>query len=381
MSGWCATGEIKVGDFNFDGQSDALCVTVNNMYLLYGAQKSFVPASSSIDGNITSNIESLIQGWSNSQKIYAGDFDGDRYSDILRINTDSLDILYGDKNNIFISRVNDTLQGFNVTGVAASITSCYNADSHHIIIADVNGDGRSDIYCDTVPGTTIYSKVKPYTNPLKSLKIIVENITLLSPNYGQDIQRSSDINQQTHNNIIPGDQQSWSEANSFVQKNVVQSVYFPFDCLNMGIYTTEVDFVLSQYLQVNERVLWNYGDPTSIRSVYLEAYSQWINGNLVQYESIPIDFFSLTINTPTGSCLKHTLVNNYATLAITYNASATLYMYDQGQLVTGDTLEGLATEIVTSASLSNDAMSVTFPIQGHIIVNLLGVGDGQLDQC
>lgn len=383
LDNWCKEGISLVGKFDFNKQEDIICIDYTRFYILYGQEGgTFLPANHNIanekkDGRL--NLSISTSTWTPDHKVLVGDFDGDRYSDLIKINQNSVDILYGSKNGFFVQRTN-THQSFkNLAG----ITQCYNVDINLFYIRDIDKDGRDDIMC--IKGSEdiiIFSRVDGYTNPLNKITMVVHNVALKPAHHLQNIQRNNDLSITSINNTIPANQNAKLNNVATLEKQVIHDIYFPFDCAKLDNFDSVVHFALSDSYNISETVLWKDGKTTVNHLVDLEFSAQWINQKL-EIISNQVNTYNVNTALSSGVCLNSKLNNNYISLIMNYNASVQMYIEESNLAVpiSGERLKEIAQEIIPTFELDNTGESVIFPIQGHVILNLLGIGYGESTYC
>lgn len=135
-------------DYNGDGRSDILFIKEGTAKV-YEFNISFNAAGNPMIGN-PSFIEVSSGGYPTSaHEVYTGDFNGDGIIDVLTyVSGAGWEIGYGRGNGFF----NDirSLTSLNMNGTPCGSTNAFRS----IIVADFDGDGRSDIFDATRPGAS-----------------------------------------------------------------------------------------------------------------------------------------------------------------------------------------------------------------------------------
>lgn len=122
---------ITTIDFDGDGKTEILITKDYQSYVIR-IQRVSATTGYSFSASVVYTTSSIIK----DNKVYAGDFNGDRKTDILvRSNSGSWNILYGTGTS-FISKAFVFQQTADVTA---------SSNTHGVFISDFNGDGLSDI--------------------------------------------------------------------------------------------------------------------------------------------------------------------------------------------------------------------------------------------
>jgi RHS repeat-associated protein len=147
---------LVVGDFNGDGRADFFFQPTapgGTSAVVYadanGQFTSSAPAQSWIDGYLGFN-------WSVSDaNVYAGDFNGDGHTDLLIQAQPVMGVANGTVSFSYPANMNGAVlsqgntQPFLMTGVQSWSRNAFGVDwsplTHNLVIADFNGDGRSDV--------------------------------------------------------------------------------------------------------------------------------------------------------------------------------------------------------------------------------------------
>jgi hypothetical protein len=134
--GWCSNPHVIVADFNGDGKSDLLC---NNP-----AAGQFEVAFSNGDGSFT--VGPLFSGWCTGGSVSVADVNGDGKADLICTDTSN-------KQTVAFSKGDGTFQiaagGAWPTGSAWCAASG-SSPTDVLRFADLNGDGKADMICNTV---------------------------------------------------------------------------------------------------------------------------------------------------------------------------------------------------------------------------------------
>ena len=150
---WCAltTGrQLFIGDFNGDGRDDLLCHQADGRsWIDYAnAQGQFVGTNWSRTGSRTSEDNSWCR-ISSSRQLYIGDFNGDGRHDLLCHQSDGRSwIDYAGAQGRFSGT------DWSRTSTSGDRNWCYISSTRTLFIADLNGDGRSDLLCHQTDGRT-----------------------------------------------------------------------------------------------------------------------------------------------------------------------------------------------------------------------------------
>jgi hypothetical protein len=394
IPGWCQSGTVKIGDFNGDNQSDALCITFDtqtslfNFNLLYGFGGTFSSASENIDGKL-----SQTKNWSKDSKIVIGDFDGDKYSDMLAFNSDGFDLLYGSA-NLFVTKSSFTSNL--LASNQPSAVSCYNTEINHILVGDLNDDKRDDIVCITGSQTIIIDSSTALINKrafkyqsfnVSSLEIssslkttlIVENINLQPITNKNIISRKFDTKIQENKNFIHGNQVLLADLKSELGTKSVNEVVFPHSYLALDSFNVETKFTLYTKIVIPGTL---FGEDNNVnRFVNIDVSAYWLNQNLVLLSSSQLQSFSYSLKVNSGSCLNSKLVTEYIEVKVPYDASARMYIEENQIVKYGQDLISSAQVILPNVALGESSDFVTFTVSGHLILNILGIGYENLDHC
>ncbi|WP_437498123.1 FG-GAP-like repeat-containing protein [Sorangium sp. So ce1099] len=147
---WCTHGgaELHAGDFNADGRTDLLCKDPGRIWIDYtdaGGIFNFVThASEFLDSTFCTHT---------SAKLYTGDVNGDRRTDLICVT--------GSSGNIHLDLAD--ADGFpfgsdDVGAFGAPPELCRAGDTLHVMDAD--GDGRSDLYCQQAGSADTWGSIR-----------------------------------------------------------------------------------------------------------------------------------------------------------------------------------------------------------------------------
>ena len=144
---WCyhVTGQLHLGDFNGDGKQDMLCHDISNGYKWI--------ALANHNGQYTGTSWRKAMGWCKHQgaKLFIGDFNGDHRSDMLCHDT------YTGYKWIALA---DHLGHFHSTNWRRAMRWC-NHNGAELYIGDFNGDRRSDMMCHDNKGKKWIALARP----------------------------------------------------------------------------------------------------------------------------------------------------------------------------------------------------------------------------
>ena len=392
LKDWCSKelpagtpkGVIKVGDFNGDKKDDVLCIEGSNFYLLYSNGANFRPASTSPDGKITIGTSisghgfqtASISDWRSDKKIVVGDFDGDGYADIARLESTTIDVLYGHPDSIFVTRT-DTKWS---SSIASTLSKC--TDINKIIIADTNGDGKDDINCidkDTI--VDVKSEIPSQTIIQEeggSIKFFVEDVQLDKSLASQNIQKSLCSDEYTCKNI-DNTGTLVSLTNKMQHLKAVTDVSFPIYSANLAEHNhAESFFSFSSTYEIPENILWDQGSSMNKKSVKIDFSAHQKNG-VIDLNSNILQTFEQTVEASNVGCYTSTPTTHLISLTIGYKANIKMVVERDNRVLFGTQLEEETEKILESYTIEDGA--ATFPAEGHITVNLLGVGYNTLEHC
>ena len=383
IDGWCREGIVKTGDFNGDKRDDALCIEDNRFLMLHGSKGSFVPASDTEDGVLSLN--GINTGWNRGAKIVVGDFNGDGYKDLAKINQNTIDILYGNKDSHFVSN-NALTASFNSGTSQSTISDCYNTNINRILTGDINNDGRDDIVCVKADDTkvTILSSIEQtepiavsaanYIQSRKRAVMTVKDIVL------DGFDSSTSVNRVVHKdntkieNLHKNTREFISDISDSHDIKVVNEVSYPHGCIGSTNIDTEASFVLSTKYQLPKSFIWQEND-NGVDEIDIEVSAKWVDGNLVAFESNPLSSHDHITNVPAGLRYGTSKINSYMSLTINYQATVTMFVESEdGTLFRSKELLDNARDIVNGFTVDETGNSVSYPISGHININVLGPG-------
>lgn len=384
IDGWCRDGVVKTGDFNGDKRDDALCIEDARFLMLHGSKGSFAPASDTEDGLLSLN--GMNTGWNRAAKILVGDFNGDGYSDLIKINQNSVDILYGNKDSYFISNTPLTAS-FNAGTSQSVISDCYNTDINRILIGDINNDGADDIVCIKADDTrvTILSSLKidditvsvnteNFIQLRKRAVMTVKDIVLSDYDTASSIKRVVRKDDAQVKNLHQNAQEYLSDVSDSDDIKVVNEVSYPHGCLRATNIETEASFVLSTKYQLSKSFIWQEND-NGVDEVDIEVSAKWIDGNLVEMRSNSLSSHDHVSNIPAGFSYNTSKINSYMSLTINYQATVTMFVESEdGILFRSKELLENARDIINGFTVDESGNSVSYPISGHININVLGPG-------
>lgn len=147
LTGWCpatpgfvqpTVGGVAVGDFNGDGKTDVLCSRDGQVQVALSNGSSAFTASAS----------PWASGWCQSRDTwYPADVNGDGRVDLV--------CQMGDSAGALVVGLSNGSSAFTVQQWASGV--CSASDGSEVFLADVNGDGRTDVLChsDSDPSLTV----------------------------------------------------------------------------------------------------------------------------------------------------------------------------------------------------------------------------------
>ena len=148
---WCRDGRIFVGDFNGDKKSDLLCHDNGKNYVLYSNGYTFKTAGDDPFGMVTIVDHHLTTKSTTAPAIppifITGDFDGDGNTDILKV----IRLFFGTTVSILYGNKDSVFitrsSETNAWSDANKESLKKCQDENRIIVEDINNDGRDDITC------------------------------------------------------------------------------------------------------------------------------------------------------------------------------------------------------------------------------------------
>jgi hypothetical protein len=392
-SSWCKDGIIKIGDFNGDKKADAFCISDAAVYLLYSNGESFHSASNNEDGSIsiteiTNSREFISQNtnfWSKSSNIVVGDFDGDGCKDVLKITSNSMDILYGQRQGSFITK--PTVTATWASNYQQQLSICNQVGVNKIIIGDLNNDGSDDIACitgDTI--TTINSPLSSSENIQetstinKIARLSIIDINLYPVDSTSAIQKKTRLSYKTHKNLFAANGLLISTNDMLSQHKTVSSISMPLQCFNHSQYELITYITFSKTLTIPEKLLWENADPRNQLSISIDATSKIVGSDVIELVSNPVQSFAYKLESYQGSCYETQAVTNLIALAVHYNATMQMTIEQNGNLLVGPDLILAAQKILPNYDVLDEA-TLSFPVSGDIIINILGTGYDILYNC
>lgn len=383
---WCKDGVIRVGDFNCDKKDDMLCIALTNAYLLYSNVFTFRPASNSTDGVINqikisaSSLTELV--------VVTGDFDGDGYSDVLNIQESNAEIFYGDPVNIFTQNTTKT-NNWLASYYSSKLKDCYNVGTNRILTDDINNDGKDDITCissDNSDVNTIFSTLtssSAITQAGGFARVYINDVSLAPYDLTTpaEMQNNIQVTHKTSRNLKGADGVLIFNAQSSSQQKAISEVSLSSNCLNLSFLNSETHINFSGEYTIPLGLLWNNTpDNQNLLLLNLEVSAEFKGRVLTDLESNHIPSFKNSVEAVPGGCYTSETVYNMLSMTVNFNANATMVIERDGEQLQGRALESEAQQVLTNFDIVDGSM-VLFPVNGQMLINVLGAGFEVINHC
>lgn len=404
QSHWCKDGVIKVGDFNGDGKDDLFCITPTQNYLMYSNGYTFRTGGTTYNGTINLRFDGLTSSGrefhslaSNTTTaleklvVLSGDYDGDGYDDLLQITSNNVNIYYGDSEQGFVQNSTRTNEWISV--YKSQITACYSLGQNHIIVGDVNNDGKDDITCVETDGksaNTVHSTILSQTNPTTSVStssistaaIYINDVDLHSYTTDQinNARQSIVADYTTHKNTYGANGLLIAQHEIAQNYKSVSNIRLSLNCLNFTDITVLAHISYSGEYIIPATLLWKEAADTSTLVMNVDVSAKFKGASLAEVESNRVQTFTHKVEAYQGGCYKAETVASIISIDIPFNATAKMVIERSGELLQGRDLEQEAKKVITDFEIEDESI-ISFLVEGEMTANVLGVGFEVINHC